>query len=98
MPSRPGRTVGIVGLGIMGGATSRNLLAAGWTMCGFDLGAERRAVIARFAADPGSRRRSSPQPRRSTLPRWRPGLAALDTAAMCRVLERRAGLERGAPE
>ncbi len=30
------RTVGIIGLGIMGGAMARNLLAAGWTVAGYD--------------------------------------------------------------
>lgn len=36
-------TVGIIGLGIMGGAIARNLLAAGWQVLGFDVSAERCA-------------------------------------------------------
>ena len=35
-------TVGIVGLGIMGGAIARNLAAAGWRVLGFDTDATRR--------------------------------------------------------
>jgi len=35
-------TVGIVGLGIMGGAIARNLAAAGWRVLGFDIDPARR--------------------------------------------------------
>jgi len=35
--------VGVVGLGIMGGAMARNLTKAGWEVVGFDLDAERRS-------------------------------------------------------
>src|SRR3954462_10552010 len=34
-------TVGLVGLGIMGGAIARNLVAAGWGVLGFDLRPDR---------------------------------------------------------
>jgi 3-hydroxyisobutyrate dehydrogenase-like beta-hydroxyacid dehydrogenase len=34
--------VGVVGLGIMGGAIARNLATAGWEVVGFDVDAERR--------------------------------------------------------
>jgi putative dehydrogenase len=34
-------TVGVVGLGIMGGSFARNLAAAGWRVIGFDIEAER---------------------------------------------------------
>jgi 3-hydroxyisobutyrate dehydrogenase-like beta-hydroxyacid dehydrogenase len=37
---------GIVGLGIMGGAIARNLVAAGWRVVGFDTEPERRAEAA----------------------------------------------------
>ena len=33
------RTVGIIGLGIMGGAIARNLAAAGWHVIGHDIDA-----------------------------------------------------------
>ena len=38
-------TVGIIGLGIMGGAISKNLIARGWTVFGTDLDAEKRAEL-----------------------------------------------------
>ena len=39
-------TVGIVGLGIMGGAMARNLAAAGWRVVGYDVDADRRRELA----------------------------------------------------
>ena len=41
------RTVGIVGLGIMGGAIARNLADRGWRVIGFDTDAARRAELAK---------------------------------------------------
>ncbi|HLX17280.1 MAG TPA: NAD(P)-dependent oxidoreductase [Bradyrhizobium sp.] len=40
------KTVGIVGLGIMGGAISRNLVERGWRVIGFDTDAAQRAELA----------------------------------------------------
>src|SRR3982074_427892 len=40
------KTVGIVGLGIMGGAIARNLVDRGWRVIGFDIDAGRRAELA----------------------------------------------------
>ncbi len=40
------KTVGIVGLGIMGSAISRNLVERGWQVIGFDIDAGRRAEAA----------------------------------------------------
>jgi putative dehydrogenase len=40
------KTVGIVGLGIMGSAIARNLVERGWTVIGFDIDAARRAELA----------------------------------------------------
>jgi L-threonate 2-dehydrogenase len=40
------RTVGIVGLGIMGGAIARNLIERGWRVIGFDTDAAKRAELA----------------------------------------------------
>jgi 3-hydroxyisobutyrate dehydrogenase-like beta-hydroxyacid dehydrogenase len=37
------RIVGVVGLGIMGGAMARNLSKAGWEVVGFDIDAKRRS-------------------------------------------------------
>jgi L-threonate 2-dehydrogenase len=40
------KTVGIVGLGIMGSAIARNLVNRGWRVIGFDTDAARRAELA----------------------------------------------------
>jgi len=51
------KTVGIVGLGIMGGAIARNLVEREWHVIGFDTSATRRAELTRadvaIAADVG---------------------------------------------
>ena len=50
--------VGIVGLGIMGGAFAHNLHAAGWPVIGYDLDPKRRRALGRagiaIAADVGA--------------------------------------------
>jgi putative dehydrogenase len=43
---RMDKTIGIVGLGIMGGAIARNLVDRGWRVIGFDTDAARRAELA----------------------------------------------------
>ena len=49
--------VGIIGLGIMGGAFAGNLVAAGWRVVGYDIAPARRRALARIgveiAADAG---------------------------------------------
>jgi 3-hydroxyisobutyrate dehydrogenase/glyoxylate/succinic semialdehyde reductase len=40
------KTVGIVGLGIMGSAIARNLIERGWKVIGYDIDAARRAELA----------------------------------------------------
>ncbi len=56
--ARKERTVGIIGLGIMGGAFARNLLADGWRVIGYDIDPARRRALARagvaMAADAGA--------------------------------------------
>lgn len=58
------RTVGIVGLGIMGGAIARNLVDRGWRVIGFDTDAARRAELApanvMIADDTGQVARDAP--------------------------------------
>ncbi|WP_291865650.1 NAD(P)-dependent oxidoreductase [Bradyrhizobium sp.] len=58
------QTVGIVGLGIMGGAIARNLVERGWRVIGFDLDAARCAELAlanvTIADDAGQVARSAP--------------------------------------
>jgi L-threonate 2-dehydrogenase len=49
--------VGVIGLGIMGGAFAQNLVAAGWRVVGYDIDPARRRAMARagveIAADAG---------------------------------------------
>ncbi len=56
--------VGVVGLGIMGGAFAENLHAAGWRVIGYDIAPARRRALARIgveiAADVGEVARQSP--------------------------------------
>jgi 3-hydroxyisobutyrate dehydrogenase-like beta-hydroxyacid dehydrogenase len=58
------RTVGIVGLGIMGGAIAHNLVDRGWQVIGFDTDAARRAELAlanvTIAGDAGQVARDAP--------------------------------------
>ncbi len=44
-------TVGVIGLGIMGGAFARNLAAAGWRVVGFDVSAVRCREAKRAGVD-----------------------------------------------
>ena len=58
------KTVGIVGLGIMGGAIARNLVERGWHVIGFDIDAAPRAELAaanvEIAADVAQVARDAP--------------------------------------
>ena len=64
MASKKKGVVGIVGLGIMGGAFAQNLLAAGWRVVGYDVSAARRRALARagveIAADAARCRAQAP--------------------------------------
>jgi L-threonate 2-dehydrogenase len=57
MTARHKGTVGVVGLGIMGGAFAENLAAAGWRVIGYDIGPACRRALAKkgveIAADTG---------------------------------------------
>jgi len=57
-------TVGVVGLGIMGGAFAQNLKAAGWRVIGYDIDPARCRAMARLgvdiAADAGEVARQAP--------------------------------------
>ena len=44
-------TVGIIGLGIMGGSFARNLVASGWRVIGFDIDAARRRVLTKAGVE-----------------------------------------------
>lgn len=45
--ARDGKVVGVVGLGIMGGAFARNLVKAGWRVIGYDISAKQRRAATR---------------------------------------------------
>jgi 3-hydroxyisobutyrate dehydrogenase-like beta-hydroxyacid dehydrogenase len=45
------KTVGVVGLGIMGGSFARNLLAAGWRVVGYDIDAARRRELSKAGVE-----------------------------------------------
>ncbi|HUD88938.1 MAG TPA: NAD(P)-dependent oxidoreductase [Xanthobacteraceae bacterium] len=44
-------TVGIIGLGIMGGSFAQNLVAAGWRVIGYDIDPARRRAMARLGVE-----------------------------------------------
>jgi L-threonate 2-dehydrogenase len=45
-PKKSSKTVSVIGLGIMGGSFSRNLVKAGWRVVGFDVDAGKRKELA----------------------------------------------------
>ena len=45
------KTVGVIGLGIMGGSFARNLIAAGWRVVGYDIDAARRKELAKAGVE-----------------------------------------------
>jgi L-threonate 2-dehydrogenase len=51
MAAKAKGVVGIIGLGIMGGAFARNLLAAGWGVVGYDVAPDRRRALARLGGE-----------------------------------------------
>ena len=50
-------TVGVIGLGIMGGAFAKNLAAAGWRVVGYDISAARRREAQRAGVEIAEQRR-----------------------------------------
>jgi putative dehydrogenase len=51
MAGRKKGTVGVVGLGIMGGSFARNLVQSGWRVIGYDLDAARCRVLAKAGVE-----------------------------------------------
>jgi putative dehydrogenase len=51
MARRKKDVVGIIGLGIMGGAFARNLLVAGWRVIGYDIMPARRRAMAKLGVE-----------------------------------------------
>jgi 3-hydroxyisobutyrate dehydrogenase-like beta-hydroxyacid dehydrogenase len=50
-PAQSNKTVGVIGLGIMGGSFSRNLVAAGWRVAGFDIDAGKRKELSKAGVE-----------------------------------------------
>jgi putative dehydrogenase len=50
-PAKTKKTVGVIGLGIMGGSFSRNLVAAGWRVVGFDIAAGKRKELSKAGVE-----------------------------------------------
>ena len=50
-PKKSKKTVGVIGLGIMGGSFSRNLIKSGWRVVGFDIDAARHKELARAGVE-----------------------------------------------
>ena len=71
-PEKTNKTVGVIGLGIMGGSFSRNLVKSGWRVVGFDIDAGKRKELAKAGVEIARRApRRSPRPRRSSSPACR---------------------------
>ncbi len=51
MASAKKGTVGVIGLGIMGGAFAQNLIAAGFHVIGYDVAPDRRRALAKAGAE-----------------------------------------------
>jgi len=49
-------TVGVIGLGIMGGAFARNLVSAGWRVVGYDTSPARQREARRAGVEIGDRK------------------------------------------
>ncbi len=50
-PAKTKKTAGVIGLGIMGGSFSRNLVKAGWRVIGFDIDPKKRKELARAGVE-----------------------------------------------
>jgi 3-hydroxyisobutyrate dehydrogenase-like beta-hydroxyacid dehydrogenase len=51
MAARKKGTVGVIGLGIMGGSFARNLVESGWRVVGYDIDAARRRALAKVGVE-----------------------------------------------
>jgi putative dehydrogenase len=51
MTGRKKGTVGVIGLGIMGGAFAKNLVRSGWSVVGFDIDAKRNRALAKLGVE-----------------------------------------------
>src|ERR1700751_3653967 len=90
MPREKKDIVGIIGLGIMGGAFARNLIAAGWQVIGYDIAPARRRAMAKLGVDIAANSEDVARRGRTGLTRRPKPAALVQTAAAIA----RAGLPR----
>src|SRR5882672_10292789 len=50
-PAKAKKSVGVIGLGIMGGSFARNLIKAGWHVTGFDIDVTKRKELGKAGAE-----------------------------------------------
>jgi putative dehydrogenase len=50
-PQKSSKTIGVIGLGIMGGSFSRNLVKSGWRVVGFDVDARKRKELSKAGVE-----------------------------------------------
>src|ERR1051326_364817 len=81
MPRSKKATVGIVGLGIMGGAFAQNLIAARWRVIGYDIAPSRRRAMARLGVDIAESTEDAARRARTVITSWPKPWALVETAA-----------------
>jgi len=81
MPRAKKDVVGIVGLGIMGGAFAQNLIAAGWQVIGYDIAPARRRAMAKLGVDIAENTEDVARQARTVITSLPKPAALLETAA-----------------
>ena len=81
MPRAKKDVVGIVGLGIMGGAFAQNLIAAGWQVIGYDIASARRRAMAKLGVDIAENTEDVARQARTVITSLPKPAALLETAA-----------------
>jgi len=81
MPRAKKDVVGIVGLGIMGGAFAQNLIAAGWQVIGYDIAPAQRRAMAKLGVDIAENTEDVARQARTVITSLPKPAALLETAA-----------------
>src|SRR5947209_12464092 len=87
----PFKSIGIIGLGIMGGSIARNLIAAGFRVGGFDIDKGRAAAAAASGVAPRGSAAEAADDADLVLTSL-PSVAALDETAKALAAKQRPGL------
>src|SRR5438105_1813982 len=87
----PTNSVAVIGLGIMGGAIARNLVAAGFSVAGFDIDPTRTKALADAGVVPCASAAAAARDRALVLTSL-PSVAALDATVASLVAEPQPGL------